>query len=101
LFKSIYGKTPHQYLTHVRIEKAKIALQRSYPVTEVCFRVGFESLSSFTGLFKRHTGISPSSYQKEFLKRQQQIKSAPLRFIPNCFAEQKGWAKKSNFEEEV
>src|SRR6185295_2134850 len=53
LFKNIYGKTPHQYLIKVRIERAKGFLQKNHSVTEVCFMVGFESLSSFTGLFKR------------------------------------------------
>jgi AraC-like DNA-binding protein len=93
LFKSIYGSTPHKYLTRVRMEKAKEFLQSGRPVTEVCFEVGFDSVSSFTGLFKRHAGITPSSYQHEYLARQEEIKKAPLQFIPNCFAEQKGWIK--------
>ena len=91
LFKSIYGSTPHQYLTKVRMEKAKLLLQNEKTVTETCFDVGFESLGSFSGLFKRYTGMSPAKYQQESIKRQQLIKKAPLRFIPNCFAEQKGW----------
>ncbi len=94
LFKNIYGKTPHQYLTNVRIEKAQELLQEGQSVTDVCFQVGFESLSSFTGLFKRAVKISPSVYQRQFLQRQQQIKEAPLQFIPNCWAENKGWTKK-------
>jgi AraC-like DNA-binding protein len=94
LFKTIYGKTPHQYLTWVRIEKAKEFLQGSASATDVCFTVGFESVSSFTGLFKRYTGITPSIYQQQFQQRQKAIKQMPLQFIPNCFAEQKGWTKK-------
>jgi len=91
LFKSIYGNTPHQYLTRVRIDNAMIFLQKEMPVTETCYAVGFESVSSFAGLFKRCTKLSPSSYQQQFLKRKQQIEKIPLQFIPNCFAEQKGW----------
>jgi AraC-like DNA-binding protein len=34
-FKKIYGKTPHQYLTVVRIEKAMELLRTNIPVTEV------------------------------------------------------------------
>jgi AraC-like DNA-binding protein len=101
LFKNIYGKTPYQYLTSVRIENAKRLLEKEISVTETCFAVGFDSVTSFTGLFKRHTKLSPSVYQQRFLQRQEEIKKAPLQFIPNCFAEQKGWVKteKSNFEE--
>ena len=99
LFKKIYGKAPHQYLTSVRIEKAKELLHHASSVTDVCFTVGFESVSSFTGLFKRYTQLTPSRYQQQVQQRQEQIKKAPLKFIPNCFAEQKGWTQNSNFEE--
>ncbi len=95
LFKTIYGKTPHQYLTRVRIENAKELLQKEISVTEACFTVGFESISSFTALFKRYTNFCPSEYQHQFKKRAAQIKKVPLQFIPNCFAEQKGWTHMS------
>src|ERR1051326_1608859 len=63
LFKSIYGKTPHQYLTNVRIENAKILLAKQFSVTEVCFSVGFDSVTSFTALFKKIVGMIPSAFQ--------------------------------------
>jgi AraC-like DNA-binding protein len=92
-FRKIYGKTPHQYLTTVRIEKALQLLRTDVPVTEACYAVGFESLSSFSGLFKRLVGLAPSAY----LAQQQQIKAqilhTPLQFIPGCFAEKHGWKK--------
>jgi len=99
LFKSAYNKTPHQYLISVRIEKAKDLLKQNLPVIEVCEQVGFESVSSFSGLFKRITGISPSAFQQQELKMRQEIRRVPLKFIPNCFAESNGWIKNSNFEE--
>jgi AraC-like DNA-binding protein len=88
LFKSIYGKTPHQYLTQVRIENAKQLLQKEISVTETCFAVGFDSLSSFTALFSRYAKLSPSIYQRQFMQKQVLIKSKPLQFIPACFANQ-------------
>jgi len=99
LFKSIYGKTPHQYLTTVRIENAKALLQKGNPVCDTCFAVGFDSVSSFSGLFRRYTKLSPVEYQQQFKNRQEKIKATPLQFIPNCFAEQKGWTQNSNFQE--
>lgn len=94
-FKKIYGKTPHQYLTTVRIEKAMLLLKIDLPVSTVCYDVGFESIGSFSTLFKRIVGLSPSAY----LLRQQQIRAhilhAPLEYIPGCFAEKKGWIKKN------
>jgi AraC-like DNA-binding protein len=99
LFKMTYDKTPHQYLTLVRIEKAKLLLQTNRSIADVCFFVGFDSVSSFTGLFKRITTMTPSIYQQQQLIRRNEINNAPLKFIPNCFAEQKGWTKNSNFQE--
>jgi AraC-like DNA-binding protein len=99
LFKSIYGKTPHQYLIQVRIEKAKYFLRLNYSVSDSCFQVGFESITSFTGLFKKCEGSTPSEYQRQNKIREEKIKAKPLHFIPNCFAEQKGWTKNSNFQE--
>jgi len=101
LFKSIYGKTPYQYLTHVRIEKAKLFLGMNHNVSDTCFMIGFESITSFTGLFKKSEGKTPSEYQRQYRIRQEKIKSKPLHFIPNCFAEQKGWTKNSNFQEVI
>lgn len=86
-----YGKTPHQYLTRVRIENAKLLLQNGHSVTDVCFSVGFDGFSSFTHLFKRFTKLTPSAYQLQQRRRKEEIANAPLKFIPGCFAEQKGW----------
>jgi len=91
LFKTIYGKTPHQYLTVVRIEKAIQLLRANEPVKEVCFLVGFDSLSSFSGLFKRIVGQSPSSYVTLQRLLKEQINETPLAFVPGCFAFQHGW----------
>ena len=93
-FKNIYRKTPHQYLIFVRIEKALELLKTDIPVSEVCYAIGFESLSSFSRLFKRIVGIAPSTYlvQQQLIKTQ--IVESPLTFIPGCFAEKYGWLEK-------
>ncbi len=69
LFKKYYGLTPRQYLIDIRIAKSKEQLKSGMSVTETCFAVGFESLGSFSTLFKAKTGKSPSEYQKEQLSR--------------------------------
>jgi AraC-like DNA-binding protein len=94
LFSSIYGRTPHQYLTHVRIEKAKEYLADDRAVAYACFNVGFDSVSSFTGLFKRRTGQTPRQYQLERLAFKEAVAAKPLAHIPACFAEKKGWKEK-------
>lgn len=69
LFKRYYGQTPWQYLIDKRIEKSKEALKSGKSVTETCFSVGFESLGSFSTLFKTKTGQSPTTFKKEQLSR--------------------------------
>ena len=69
LFKRYYGLTPRQHLINIRIERSKEQLKKGKTVTESCYSVGFESLGSFSTLFKRKTGKTPSQYQKEQLSR--------------------------------
>ncbi|MDR7130819.1 AraC-like DNA-binding protein [Algoriphagus sp. 4150] len=99
LFKSTYGKTPHQYLKYVRLEKAKELLKAGVPVTEVCYSVGFDSVSSFSGLFSKTVGVSPSVFSAEQKRTKEKIKKEPLAFVPSCYAYQHGWLENSNFEE--
>ncbi|MCC6728976.1 MAG: helix-turn-helix transcriptional regulator [Chthonomonadales bacterium] len=64
LFKRAFGETPHQYLTRRRIERARrLLLVTDLSVTEVCFAVGFQSLGSFSWLFRGKVGVSPEAYR--------------------------------------
>lgn len=100
LFKSIYGKTPHQYLTTVRIEKAQQHLQLNKSVREVCLLVGFDSVSTFSALFTRLVGKTPSDFANHYNQRKTKIETSPLAFIPGCYSFMHGWTKNSNFEDE-
>jgi len=68
VFKSCYGRTPHRYLTEVRVAAAKKLLQTGMPVTQACFSVGFDSVTSFAGLFKKITGASPQACRRKALQ---------------------------------
>ena len=71
LFKKYYGQTPRQYLIDKRIEKSKVYLKNGMMITETCYSVGFESPSSFSTLFKKKIGLTPSEFQKEQLSKSQ------------------------------
>lgn len=94
LFKNAYGKTPHQYLTTVRIDKAKQMLQLEKPVSLICNSIGFESLGSFSRLFKQIVGITPSAYLSQQRNIKDKSNASPLAYIPSCFAQNYGWIKK-------
>jgi AraC-like DNA-binding protein len=64
MFQQIYGITPRQYLRDLRIAKSKPLLRQGLSVTQVCFAVGYESLPTFSRVFKQGTGYSPRAYQQ-------------------------------------
>jgi AraC-like DNA-binding protein len=80
-FRRRLFETPHQYLIRTRIEKAKELLaMSSLSITDICFEVGFESLGSFSTLFHRMVGWSPSIYRARSLEQRQ----CPQKYIPAC-----------------
>jgi AraC-like DNA-binding protein len=81
LFRQAFNKTPHQYLTERRIERAKELLSTNeLRVTDVCFEVGFQSLGSFSSLFHKSVGHAPITFREQ--RRQTQ---AAKRQVPGCF----------------
>lgn len=69
IFKSIFKITPHQYIINKRMERASYFLRLTEkPVTEICFETGFESLSSFSWLFKNKFGLSPDIFRENYKK---------------------------------
>jgi len=64
-FKQIFGQTPYQFLTEVRLDQARqLIASTQLPITEVCLQVGFESLGSFSWLFSRRFGLSPRAFRQ-------------------------------------
>jgi AraC-like DNA-binding protein len=99
LFKNIYDVTPNQYLTEVRIEKAKSLLKKNKSLDEVCILVGFESVSTFKGLFKRETDYTPSDYKRQQSDLKLSMQNNPTMHIPNCLLKVANKYKKSNFQD--
>ena len=81
-FRRAFHATPHEYLTRKRMERARELLALSdHTVTEICFEVGFESLGSFSMLFHRVVGWSPSEYRARAWEQARN----PRKFIPACY----------------
>lgn len=87
LFTQVYRHTPHQYLTRKRMDKAKDLLSENKPVTEVCNEVGFESIGSFSVLFKKEIGFAPQYYRNMAYKKKMEQLAQPRKAIPHCFIE--------------
>ncbi len=70
LFKASTGETFIDYLTHVRLQKAKEFLHSNrYTLKEICFMVGYKDPNYFSRVFKKYFSLSPKQYQKEILKK--------------------------------
>jgi AraC-like DNA-binding protein len=69
LFQLTLGMRPFEYITGVRLRKAKELLLREpdLSVNEVGRRAGYDSASYFIKLFKRNEGMTPREFRKQFL----------------------------------
>jgi AraC family transcriptional regulator len=66
-FKTETGMSPHQYVMHARIERAKRLLRETrMTVVEIALSVGLQSSSQFNALFKRELGITPRAFRRSF-----------------------------------
>jgi AraC-like DNA-binding protein len=68
MFKRVTGINFTDYLSRVRIEKAKnLLLNPNLRVSEIAFEVGFQSLTHFNRVFKKLLGQSPTDYRAQLL----------------------------------
>lgn len=66
LFKIAFGRTPHQYLTDLRLQAAQRRLvESSEPVGSIGLSLGFENVNSFGRLFRRHLGVTPMDFRRK------------------------------------
>jgi len=66
LFKSVTGTTFNDYVTHIRMEQAKVLLATTNDtVAQIGERVGVYNVPYFTTLFKKKYGITPSQFRDQ------------------------------------
>lgn len=70
LFKQSTGLTPHQYVIHCRIERAKVLLKKNWSISEVATAVGFVDQSHLHRHFKRLVGVTPKVFQSSVINNQ-------------------------------
>jgi AraC family transcriptional regulator len=64
LFKQFSNYSPYQYLQHIRLKHAETLLKTTaLPITDVCFRSGFNRLDYFSAAFTKKYTLSPSKYK--------------------------------------
>jgi len=66
VFTASMGRTPRDYLRHLRIERARSLLtQTDAPISEVGAQVGFLEAAYFTRVFRAATGTTPLAYRRQ------------------------------------
>jgi AraC-like DNA-binding protein len=95
-FKRAFGESPHAYLLTRRLERAAALLRNTdYPVADICFRVGLDSVGSFTSSFRRAYGRTPTAYRAMFPP------AAAYAVIPACVLRVYGRPQHRTFGEDA
>jgi len=67
-FKQATDETPISYLQRIRVEHAKVRLEKTTEaINQIIWTSGYEDVSSFRQLFKRFTGVTPKEYRQKYL----------------------------------
>jgi AraC-like DNA-binding protein len=67
IFQTVIGMTLMRYVTDCRLRAAKLMLSKGNErISDIANLVGFSSLPSFSVVFARHEGISPSEYRRKY-----------------------------------
>ncbi|MFV0521920.1 MAG: AraC family transcriptional regulator [Mangrovibacterium sp.] len=65
MFKSYTGISPHQYFLDMKLLKAReLLITGNLTIKEISYKMGFSSEHYFSRIFKKKTGLSPSSIRK-------------------------------------
>lgn len=67
-FLRAFGRTPHHYLSELRLAQARTMLEHGAPVIDACLEAGFSSPSAFTRRFRSKYGEPPSAARPKFAR---------------------------------
>ena len=70
VFKKMTGDTASDHIRKYVIQLAKNALAGGTPIAQVAYELGVEYSQHFSRMFKKQTGVTPSTYCEELRKRQ-------------------------------
>ena len=64
VFRRSFGTTPHRYVVHRRLEKAKAMLASERSLAGIAYALGFSSQAHFTATFRRHFDMTPGEARR-------------------------------------
>lgn len=78
-FRAEVGLPPYEYLTHLRVSRAREMLRRGMLVAEAAQTVGFCDESQLHRHFRRITGVTPGVYARSFVSSERTRQHRPMR----------------------
>ena len=79
-FKVTTGRSPHQYVSRIRLELARGMLaDRDRSMADIAFSTGFSSQSNFTRAFRDASGVTPGDYRASQIGYQPPTSEQPPR----------------------
>ncbi len=86
LFARTFGESPQEFVTRLRMERARRLLEDDrMSVTNVCLEIGYVSLGTFSARFAERMGQSPSQYRREARRWVTARNGWRLYYLPSCF----------------
>jgi two-component system response regulator YesN len=83
VFKKEYNRNLIDYINMIKTERAcELIRQKRYRIYEISYKVGFDNAYYFTRVFRRHTGLSPSEYQKR--EDKEKIGTSAMTKVKEC-----------------
>jgi AraC family transcriptional regulator len=68
-FKAAVGKSPQQYVSGHRLERAKVLLRRGdQSLVDIAVALNFSCQANFTRAFRKSTGMTPGQYRRSFTR---------------------------------
>jgi AraC family transcriptional regulator len=65
-FKAALGQSPHRYVSHLRLERAKALLAGGdQPLVDIALALRFSCQANFTRAFRQATGRTPGQYRRD------------------------------------
>lgn len=68
LFKRVMHVTPMKYFMRLKHHTASLLLMQGWNIKEVADHLGFSSESHFSKQFKRHMGVPPKNYKRNYVE---------------------------------
>ena len=86
LFKAVFGETPKQFQLRARFDHAKhLLMATDFPITDISMDAGFASLGTFSHVFARRVGMSPTAYRDKMRAMMRIPGETPTELIPDAF----------------